>query len=494
MPKSNGWFEVDRKGLSKLLEKKGKAFVIVELLQNCWDTDATEVAVKIEPVPSKPFVEITVTDNDPDGFKDLAHAFTLFAESGKKDDPEKRGRFNLGEKLVLSMCQEAHISSTKGTYKFSSNGSGDERVFSKKCREAGSEFWAIMRMSRKEFEEVCQKIDTLIPPNDVKTTFNGEALQARCPLCTFEAPLPTETSDEEGNLKRTVRKTTVSVYEATGDEKPSIYEMGIPVVETDDKWNVDIGQKVPLNFQRDNVTPAYLRTIRTLVFNEMHKEIAADEANDTWVREATSDERCEEEAVATAIKHRFGDKPVAFDPGDPEANKLAMAQGYTVVPGRSMNKNEWDNVRKAGLIPSAGQVTPSPKPFSENGRELKCLSEKKYTEGIKQFVRYAKWLARKLMDRNLFVVVANDRGWHFMGAYGGERLSVNVAKVGYAWFDDIGSEDMNAFLIHEFAHQYSMDHLSSDFHRACCRLGAKLAQVAAHSPAKFKRKKESTDA
>jgi 3-(3-hydroxy-phenyl)propionate hydroxylase len=31
---------------------------------------------------------------------DLTHAFTLFAESAKKGDAEKRGRFNLGEKLV----------------------------------------------------------------------------------------------------------------------------------------------------------------------------------------------------------------------------------------------------------------------------------------------------------------------------------------------------------------------------------------------------------
>jgi hypothetical protein len=32
--------------------------------------------------------------------------------------------------------------------------------------------------------------------------------------------------------------------------------MGIPVVETGDRWHVDVAQKVPLNFDRDNLPPA----------------------------------------------------------------------------------------------------------------------------------------------------------------------------------------------------------------------------------------------
>ena len=36
--------------------------------------------------------------------------------------------------------------------------------------------------------------------------------------------------DEEGYLIRTVRKTTVEVYDCLDDEVPSIYEMGIPAV------------------------------------------------------------------------------------------------------------------------------------------------------------------------------------------------------------------------------------------------------------------------
>jgi hypothetical protein len=34
------WFDVDKQGLAKLLERRGKAFAIMELIQNAWDTNA----------------------------------------------------------------------------------------------------------------------------------------------------------------------------------------------------------------------------------------------------------------------------------------------------------------------------------------------------------------------------------------------------------------------------------------------------------------------
>jgi hypothetical protein len=39
------WFEVDKTGLSKILERRGKSFILLELLQNAWDTNTTKVDV-----------------------------------------------------------------------------------------------------------------------------------------------------------------------------------------------------------------------------------------------------------------------------------------------------------------------------------------------------------------------------------------------------------------------------------------------------------------
>jgi hypothetical protein len=103
------WFDVDKQGLAKLMAGRHKAFVLYELLQNAWDQNVTEVKVSLSEVPGRAESEIVVEDDDPDGFADLAHAYTLFAESRKKANPEKRGRFNIGEKLVLALARRASM-------------------------------------------------------------------------------------------------------------------------------------------------------------------------------------------------------------------------------------------------------------------------------------------------------------------------------------------------------------------------------------------------
>jgi len=42
------------------------------------------------------------------------------------------------------------------------------------------------------------------------------------------------------------------------------------------------------------------------------------------------------------------------------------------------------------------------------------------------------------------------------------------------WFEQGITEDVVRLLIHEFGHNTALDHLSSDYHEALCRIGAKL--------------------
>ena len=102
----DSYFAVDRVGLRKLAFRHGAGWVVTELLQNALDEEVSRVDIVFEPVPNKPLARLRVEDDSPDGFRELDHAYTLYAESYKKSDPGKRGRFNLGEKLVLAICEK----------------------------------------------------------------------------------------------------------------------------------------------------------------------------------------------------------------------------------------------------------------------------------------------------------------------------------------------------------------------------------------------------
>lgn len=95
---------------------------------------------------------------------------------------------------------------------------------------------------------------------------------------------------------------------------------------------------------------------------------------------------------------------------------------------------------------------------------------------------------------------ANDPAWPFAATYGrrqfdihvevdgkrmsvidaniGGQLTINAGALGAEFFDAVGP-DAEAkrleLLIHEFGHEYASDHLSSGYHEALCRIGARLA-------------------
>src|SRR5258708_3992979 len=128
MSDNKNWFEVDRKGLAKLIERRGKVALIYELISNAWDADGVTNVEVLLVREAAAGVTLVVRDDAPDGFADMTHAFTLFAESSRKGHAGKRGRFNLGEKLVLALCDEASIVSTKAAVMFDSRGRTSTRA------------------------------------------------------------------------------------------------------------------------------------------------------------------------------------------------------------------------------------------------------------------------------------------------------------------------------------------------------------------------------
>ncbi len=469
------WFEVDREGLAEIVKRRGGlAWLIQELLANGWDEDGvTKVDVTIEPVANSPMVELTVIDDAPNGFQDLSHAWTLFAKSAKRSDAEKRGRFNLGEKLVLAFCKEASITTTTGQVMFDSRG----RVNGREKRVSGSEFFGVVRMTRAEMDQALKDLKRLIPPPGIATTINGVLLDHRDPFATWEEVLWTELPDEEtGALSRRCRHAEVRVFRPREGETPMLYELGIPVVPLDgDPLHVDVRQKVPLNLERDGVTPSYLRDIRATVLAHTHKLLDDEALRGAWATDAMASYHMPKEALDTALTARFGDKRVAADPSDREAENRLKAQGHTIVHGGSLPKDVWDRVREHKLMEPAGHVSPTPDPYTKGAPKIKIVPFEQLSLHVQEGVLRYRAVCRVLLGFEVMVQVADEPQWPYGAVWhsGEHVLVVNLGKLGEYHFTS--EFEIYKLALHEIAHEREGCHLSEAYHDALCEFGAKLA-------------------
>jgi hypothetical protein len=483
------WFDIDRAGLGKQAEEQGKGRLVGELVQNALDEPGvTKIDVTLAQVPGQALADLTVEDDAPEGFHDLTHAYTLFAPSNKRGDAEKRGQFNLGEKLVLAVCTRASICTTKGTILFDPDQGRTEQPDQK--RERGSVFEGRIKMTAVEYTQVCDYLRSLLLPDGIAVTFNGDLLLPRKPVHTFQASLETQIADSKGVMRPTTRKTVVSLYEPLPGEVAHLYEMGLPIVETSDKWHINVQQKIPLNKDRNNVPPRYLKAVRTLVVNEMHGQLTEDDANADWVRQASSDPNCSEEAIKKVLNLRFGDKFCSFDPNDKEAGKHFVAQGGTLVYGPMLSPQEWATAKKAGAIEPAGKICPSPRPYSKekDSKDVTIIAPDKWTPGMKAIAEYAVMLGNELMQVPVTVTFVNTTN-AFLACYAPGDLHFNMFRLGHAWFEGGINEEVDKLLIHEFGHQYSGDHLSEEYHEALCLLAARLKKLALVKPEAFRQER-----
>lgn len=471
------WMEVDREGLAQVVADRPKSFLLFELIQNALDEQVTKVDVHVTK-EGKGKHRIVVADDSPDGYQDIRHAWTLFAPSKKKADATLRGRFNVGCKMVLALADFASVVSTKAAVEFTAK---DGRRETKDRTERGTVFTGVFNMTVAEAAEACDEIEALLPPHGVTVTIHSAGgtvdVPYRTPVKVANDTLPTVRADDEGILRKTRRKADIELHEVQDGEKAHLFEMGIPVVELDgqDPFHINVQQRVPLNTDRDNVTPAYLRTLRVVVLNAAHDCLDKDQAEAVWATEASEDERATSEAVNTVLDHRFGEKRVAYDLSDPEANMLAVSKGYTVVAGGSLTKGQWANAKAGeGLLP-AGRVTPSPRVLA-SAEGVKAIPEAEWGDDMKDVARVAGKLASDLdVHPHVSVTWYDDAGLDFAGAWGGGgRLSLNrrALRHSLAQYRKGNGAAIVELLIHEFAHEREGNHLDERYHDELSRLGA----------------------
>lgn len=473
-------FEVDPDGLRQILADEPPERLVYELIGNAWDERVERVSVNIERIGLHT-VAVCVLDDAPEGWKNLADAYTLFAPSYKKANPNQRGRWNIGEKLVAAAAKYMCIETTTGMVVFQDG----KRSMHRRALASGSAITCHFTWTRAEEEQVVQAMHRLLVPSTIEFLVNGMALPQREQVGSENAALPTMLADTDGMLRRTIRKAAVQVFPLLQgqDGLPPetagwLYEMGIPVVETGDPFHINITQKVPLNKDRDNVPASFIRLVRGHALNIMslHNKLTEEAAKETWATEALESGVAVNAAVDDVVKKRFGEKAVIADPSDTEATKQAVAEGYTVVHGGSFTSRAWSAVRTSGKLAPAGKVFPTPMAVSSiDGKPPEPTA--KWTAEMEQFEIYAKRMAEAVLDRKIevsFYRLGRQAG--YAGAYRPGRLTVNLGLFGRS-IRDLDIEAWDRLLLHEFGHETVGDHLSRDFADECIRLAVKLGRA-----------------
>lgn len=155
---------------------------------------------------------------------------------------------------------------------------------------------------------------------------------------------------------------------------------------------------------------------------------------------------------------------------------MAVAAGYTVLAPRTFSKEAWENVRAAGIKP-AGQVTPSPKPYSADGVPMTIIPREKWSPAMLVTADHCEAIVEGLVGHKVTVRIVKEFDWPVAATYGplGE-LTLNYTRLGGNWFEVAPLKPHHVeLLLHEAAHDRVLDHLSSQFADEIARLGAKLA-------------------
>lgn len=467
---ANGWFEIDKSGLADTVSEPAR--LPLELYQNAVDEDCKTITITLTPAERRGYAEIVVADDSPEGFSDLTESYKMYARSKKRDDPTKRGRLNVGEKRVLACCHEASITSTTGTVLFRSDGT---RLAAKTSQPTGTTFRGLIRLRRPEQAEALQLLRMVLPPADITLTVNGEAIPHRPPLRSTKATLATVLPDEEGRLSRKTRRATeVHLVEPLDGEVATIYEMGVPVVEHDGRWHIDVAQRVPLNDERDNVPPSFLRELRVAVLDVAHDLLTSVDAKKAWVTDALP--KAAPEALRTVVEQIHGKDAVIADPSNREATKIAADQGRVIVHGRQFTAETWAAIKNEGILQPAGQVIRTGVPTSPDGKPP--IPQDEWTDDMLALAVYVTDVGEHLLGFKPTVRFQNmtigTTAGHALAWYGGGAITFNLGRLGKRWPETASQQDVDEILLHEFAHNKVRDHLSLEFVSECCRLGAKL--------------------
>ena len=463
-------FAVSATGLRQLHAAREPWTLVKELIQNAWDEapKATRCDVTIAPGANGTTV-ITVEDDGP-GFADVSHAWTLMAETAKRADPTKRGRFNLGEKEIIAVAAWAEIETAGTTVSFPAEG-GRETTPNRRTR--GTRVRVAMPWTEAQATELRRRLRRF-RPTDCRLTIDGAEIPRREPIATRETRLRTLIQQGPGlPMTDTRRKTRIDILERADENSAWIYEMGIPIQETALPYDIDIQQKVPMPPNRNTVPAAYLQDVMTETLNAMHARMPAEWFSENWVRTAVEDDRIEDAAVEAVKKNRYGEHAVVWS-SDTDANMRAAEAGYQVIHPKAMSKKERKVLAEKADLHSAKK---------EFGRTAETQRPETANDVRRTFAAWVRKIGR-ILDLRITVRYVSAPDASFIAQCSSSRsdptVTFNTSFCPDAWLQERGPEQLE-LVIHEVAHAIAdtpMEH-GPKWGDACAAAGATLADAIA---------------
>ena len=471
-------FAVSADGLRQLNADRDPWSLVKELIQNAWDEapEATICDVAIEHT-GRNRTTIAVEDDGP-GFAEISHAWTLMADTPKRSDPTKRGRFNLGEKEIVAVALSASIETAGTTVVFPAEGG---RRTERNRRKRGTKVTVLMPWNAKQAEDLALKLRRF-RPTDCRLVVNGEEVPRREPIGTREATLRTVVQHGPGQpVTDTRRKTRIDILEQADKKAGWIYEMGIPIQASRMPYDIDIGQKVPMPPNRNTVSPGYLQDVMAETLNAMHPKMTEESFSENWVRTAVEDERVEDDAIVAVRVNRYGTKAVTWS-SDTDANMRAAEAGYEVINPRAMSRREREVMASKGGLESARKhfgrepENPKPSPNTSNTRQdfTAWVVEIGNILGLRPTVTYV-----EAPDATFIAQCQPSRS--------NPEVTINTSYCPDGWLAQRGFQQLE-LVIHELAHALAntpMEH-GPKWGDACARAGAQIADAVASGRLRYK--------
>ena len=462
---------MDRRGFRDLMIGRELWLLLMENVSNAFDADCKVLDVNVRRRQRSPFVQVTFED-DGEGFSDIKLAYTFYADTERRSNPAKRGRFTVGEKNLLAVAEEAVIETRNKRLTFDSSG---RHTGTLKTPRQGTLVKLLIRMTLNDEHEILEKLKHVHVPDGVTYRVNGFPVPLRPPIKSFTATFISPIKTEDGSIRSLSRTTEVRLYQSNSEAY--LFELGIPVQPIQCGFDVDIQQKIPLSQERDMVSDHFLQDVYAEVLNMVIDELPEDSAAETWVRIGLSDMRCQPETVAKVKLKRFGEKAVLWS-SDLQANEQAIGEGYQIIHPKTLSEEERERFEETGLKHSSDI-------FGRIGTRADIV---KPTPAMQKIADLAKSLAKELLDREITVSFHSLFGGP-SAEYGYGQLQFNVASLGKAWFEQGITPDTVGVILHELAHDKANDpdyaH-GATYQREAMEINGKAALLARNKPDRYR--------